>query len=50
MAQEKSLGETPKPVGGISALAKNIVYPEAAKSDGVEGKVIKCEIKKSVSK
>lgn len=62
MAQEKSLDETPKPVGGMSAFAKNIVYPEAAKLAGVEGKVfvkatinkdgkvIKCEIKKSVSK
>lgn len=62
MAQEKSLDKTPEPVGGISALAKNIVYPEAAKLAGVEGKVFvkatidkegkvtKCEIKKSVSK
>ena len=62
MAQEKCLDKTPEPVGGISALAKNIVYPEAAKLAGVEGKVfvkatinkdgqvIKCEIKRSVSK
>lgn len=62
IAQEKNLDKTPEPVGGISALANNIVYPEAAKLDGVEGKVFvkatideegkvtKCEIKKSVSK
>ena len=29
----------PQPVGGIQALAKNIVYPEKAKQKGTEGKV-----------
>jgi len=62
IAQEKSLDKTPEPVGGISALTNNIVYPETAKLDGVEGKVfvkatvdkngdvVKCEIIRSVSK
>lgn len=29
----------PQPIGGIQALAKNIVYPEKAKQKGTEGKV-----------
>ena len=30
----------PTPVGGMEALAANIVYPSDAKRDGVEGKVM----------
>lgn len=37
-AQEK-LDKEPFPVGGMTAIAKNIVYPADAKKNGVEGKV-----------
>jgi protein TonB len=29
----------PEPVGGIAAIARKVVYPEAAKKFGIEGKV-----------
>ena len=29
----------PKPVGGFGAIRKNLVYPEAARKEGLEGKV-----------
>lgn len=32
--------EMPLPVGGMAELSKKIVYPEAAKKEGIEGKVI----------
>ena len=39
-AQEKELDKTPFPIGGIKEIAKNVEYPESAKKDGVQGKVI----------
>ena len=38
-AQEKDM-EYPKPVGGIMAIAQNVIYPEEAHKNNVEGKVI----------
>lgn len=38
LAQEK-LDETPVPVGGMSAISKNIKYPEEAKKAGEQGTV-----------
>jgi TonB family protein len=35
----KTAEKMPSPVGGIAALAKNIVYPEKAKEAGIEGRV-----------
>ena len=32
--------EPPKPIGGVAAIAKNIVYPEIAREAGIEGMVI----------
>lgn len=32
--------EVPMPVGGIQALMENVVYPEKAHEEGLEGKVI----------
>lgn len=61
-AQEMELDKMPSPDGGISAIAKNIKYPEKAKVEGIEGKVfvkatidetgkvIETEIVRSVSK
>lgn len=58
---QDELDKTPMPVGGITAIAKNIVYPESAKKEGIEGKVfvvatidengivVKTEVKKSVN-
>jgi TonB family protein len=31
--------EMPMPLGGLEALAKNVIYPEQAKREGIEGKV-----------
>lgn len=31
--------EMPEPIGGINAIASNIVYPAEAKENGVEGRV-----------
>jgi protein TonB len=39
-AQEKEADQLPEPVGGIAAIAQNIVYPQSAKENKVEGKVI----------
>ena len=39
-AQEKKLDEIPMPIGGIKEIAKNVEYPESAKKEGVQGKVI----------
>ena len=39
-AQEKELDKTPFPVGGIKEIAKNVKYPESARKDGVQGKVL----------
>jgi TonB family protein len=59
-AQTKDADVMPSPVGGIMAIAKNVVYPEEAKKAGVQGKVfvkaiidesgnvVKTSIKKSV--
>jgi TonB family protein len=30
----------PQPIGGMETLARNIIYPEAAKKEGIEGKVM----------
>lgn len=34
-----SADEMPFPIGGLSALTKNVAYPEGAKKKGIEGKV-----------
>lgn len=59
-AQTKDADVMPSPVGGIMAIANNVVYPEEAKKAGVQGKVfvkaiidesgnvVKTSIKKSV--
>ena len=39
LSQTKEADKMPSPVGGIMAIAKNVVYPEEAKKAGVEGKV-----------
>jgi protein TonB len=40
VAQEKKdLDKVPMPVGGMEAILKNVVYPEDAKKDKIEGKV-----------
>ena len=36
---EKGYDEKPTPIGGMEAIAKNVVYPEAAKKDRIQGKV-----------
>jgi protein TonB len=38
-AQEEKLDKYPEPVGGIEAMIKNIVYPQTAKDQGIQGKV-----------
>ena len=38
IAQE-TVDKMPMPKAGMSALAKNIVYPESARKEGIEGKV-----------
>ncbi len=35
-----SVDEMPKPIGGIKDISNRIVYPEKAKKEGIEGKVI----------
>jgi periplasmic protein TonB len=59
-AQTKDADVMPSPVGGIMAIAKNVVYPDEAKKAGVQGKVyveatidengnvVKTSVKKSV--
>ena len=39
-AQEKKLDQLPSPVGGITAIANNVVYPQSAKENKIQGKVI----------
>lgn len=39
VAQEKK-GEYPMPVGGMKAIMKNVVYPESAKAEKIQGKVL----------
>jgi protein TonB len=39
-AQEKNeLDKVPMPVGGMETILKNVVYPEDAKKDKIEGKI-----------
>jgi len=38
-AQNKDI-KTPSPKGGITAIFEHLVYPEEAKTSGIEGKVI----------
>jgi TonB family protein len=38
-AQEKE-GEYPMPVGGMKAILQNVVYPESAKAEKIQGKVL----------
>ena len=41
IAQEKQkLDKIPEPVGGIEGIVKNVVYPEKAKKERLEGKVL----------
>ena len=39
-AQEEKLDKYPEPVGGIEAMIKNVVYPQTAKDQGIQGKVL----------
>ena len=39
-AQEEKLDKYPEPIGGIEALIKNVVYPQTAKDQGIQGKVM----------
>ncbi|MEJ2616882.1 MAG: energy transducer TonB [Ignavibacteriaceae bacterium] len=39
-AQEKELDQMPSPIGGIAAIAHNVVYPQSAKENKIEGKVM----------
>ena len=39
-AQEEKLDKYPEPVGGIEAMIKNVVYPQTAKDQGIQGKVM----------
>jgi TonB family protein len=39
-AKMKPYDKPPKPIGGIAALQKNLVYPEEARYRGIEGMVI----------
>lgn len=36
---KKELDKMPMPVGGMQAIVKNVIYPEDAKKDKIEGKV-----------
>lgn len=38
-AQEEKLDKYPEPIGGIEEMIKNVVYPVAAKDQGIQGKV-----------
>ena len=38
-AQEEKPDVMPEPIGGIEAIMKNVVYPESAKEEGIQGKV-----------
>jgi TonB family protein len=38
-AQEENLDELPSPVGGITTIAHNVVYPQSAKENKIEGTV-----------
>ncbi len=38
-AQEEKLDKYPNPVGGIEEMIKNVVYPQSAKDQGIQGKV-----------
>ncbi|HSL90051.1 MAG TPA: energy transducer TonB, partial [Ignavibacteriaceae bacterium] len=39
-AQEEKPDVMPEPIGGIEAIMNNVVYPDSAKEEGVQGKVI----------
>ena len=39
-AQEEKPDIMPEPIGGIEAIMKNVVYPESAREEGIQGKVI----------
>lgn len=39
-AQEEKPDVMPEPIGGVEAIMKNVVYPESAKEEGIQGKVI----------
>lgn len=39
-AQEEKLDKYPEPVGGIETMIKNVVYPQTAKDQGIQGKVM----------
>ncbi|NLT51419.1 MAG: TonB family protein [Ignavibacteria bacterium] len=34
-----AVNQMPEPIGGIEAIQKNIIYPESAKKEGVQGRV-----------
>ena len=40
LSQEEKPDVMPEPIGGIEAIMNNVVYPESAKEEGVQGKVI----------
>lgn len=39
-AKEEKPDVMPEPIGGFEAIMKNVVYPESAKEEGIQGKVI----------
>jgi TonB family protein len=39
-AQEEKPDLMPEPIGGIEAIMKNVVYPESAREEGIQGKVL----------
>ncbi len=34
-----AVNQMPEPIGGITAIQKNIIYPESAKKEGIQGRV-----------
>ncbi len=38
--QEKELDKYPAPIGGIEAIMKKVIYPEKAKEEKLQGKVL----------
>lgn len=39
-AQQKSIEKMPEPIGGIRGIAENLKYPDAAKKENIQGKVV----------
>ncbi len=39
-SQEKAIEKMPEPIGGIGGIAENLKYPDAAKKENIQGKVV----------